>query len=73
MNARSLLLNGWLIGIAPRADLEPTADPAQSLGGIRRAGGAADRALGDTRQLIRDHRSLGFLQELPVDHRLGDR
>jgi hypothetical protein len=57
-----------LIGIAPGADFEPTANPAQALGRIRRANGAANAALGRPLGLIRHNGSLGFIEQLLIDY-----
>src|SRR5579871_3520329 len=72
-SGRSLLLNGLLIGIAPRADLQPTAHPAKTFGGIRRTHGSAHRALVDALELVALNGALGVLQQLLVDDGLGDR
>ncbi len=71
MSGRSLLLETLLIRIAPCADLQPPANPAQPFGGIGRALGPAHRALVDSFDLIRHHGSLRLFQKRLVDHRLG--
>src|SRR5690349_16887875 len=70
---RWLLLSDLLIGIAPRADLQPPAHPAQLLLGIGSARRAAHRTLFDALELIGDNRALGLIQKLLVNHRLGNR
>ncbi len=61
-SGRSLLLNGLLIGIAPGADLQPAANPAQPFGGIGCANGAAHRALFHALGQIRHHGTLRLIQ-----------
>ena len=61
-NAGWLLLSDLLIGIAPRANLQPPADPAQTFRGIGRAGGPADGAFLDPLQLIRLNGALRLFQ-----------
>jgi hypothetical protein len=73
MSARSLLLSDLLIGIAPSADFQPPAYPAQRLFRIWRARRTADRALFDALDLIRDNRTLRLSQKLLVNHWLGCR
>ena len=73
MNERWLLLNGLLIGIAPCADLQATADPAQSLRGIRGTCPAANGTLPQSLDLIGLNRPFGFFEKLLVDHRLRNR
>src|SRR5580692_7448948 len=67
-NGRSLLLNALLIGIAPRADFQAPANPAQSFNGIGRATRATHRTLLHALDLIRHHRTLRLVEKLLVDH-----
>src|SRR5271166_609573 len=67
----ALLLHALLIGIAPCADLQAPANPAQPFGRIGRTLGAADRALVHSLHLIRHHGSLRLFQKRFIDHRLG--
>lgn len=73
MSGRSLLLNGLLIGIAPRADLQSAANPAQAFGGVRRTRRATHRTILQALELVQFDGALGFIQKLLVDHRFGDR
>ena len=73
MSGRWLLLSGLLIGVPPRADLQPPADPTQPFGGIGSARRAANGATGGMLQLVRFDRTLGFFQQLLVDHGIGIR
>lgn len=70
MSARSLLLSDLPIGIAPRADLQAAANPAQPLGRIGSANRAADRALLPTFRLIRYDRTPRCVEQLLLNHRL---
>jgi hypothetical protein len=67
---RWLLLSGLLIGIAPSADLQPAANPAQAFRGIRRTNRTTDRTLLGALGLIGHHRQLRLIQELGIDHRV---
>ena len=70
---RESLLNGLLIGIAPGADLQPAADPAQALRRVGCANGPANGTLLRSLGLIGHHGKLGLIQQLWIDHRLRDR
>ena len=72
-SGRWLLLNGLLIGIAPSADLQAAANPAQAFRGIGRANRAADRTLLRALGLIGHHRKLGLIQKLRINHRIWGR
>ena len=72
-SGRWLLLNALLIGIAPRADLQPAADPAQPLRRVGRANSAANGTLIRSLGLIGHHGKLHLIQQLWIDHRLRDR
>src|SRR5580658_3657442 len=66
-SGRSLLLNALLIGIAPRADFQTPANPAQP---FRRIGGAipaTNSTLLHALHLIRHHRTLRLIEKLLLD------
>src|SRR6202163_1374313 len=71
-NGRWLLLNDLLIRIAPSADFQPAATPAQSLSRIRSTGRATNGTLPQSLDLIGLDRALRFFKKLLVDHGLRD-
>ncbi len=70
MSGRQLLLNALLIGIAPGADLQPAAHPAQPFGGIGSASRAADGTFLQALHLIGHHGPLRLVQKFLVDYRI---
>ena len=65
---RALFLRGHLsIGVAPGAELEPAADPAQALGGIGSAFGCADHASAHFGKPVRLDGGARLLQQLLRD------
>src|SRR5690349_17663746 len=61
-----------LLDLAPRADFEPAAHPAERLAGCEDLGlRAANRAFARLFQAIRRDRLLSLFQDLGRDHRFG--